>query len=348
MFNCEQTNLESIVVHSVGNKSLDEKLRLSEAVLNIDEPLIKELLLKYFLSSFKDGSFYSFFDEKKIDNNIVFRCVSEIFDDPHHIFERSLDIAKHLYSQSNVQEINGGELFIVYLQDCVFGDEFTDAVGIFKSENKDTFLKIIPKNKNFNITADTGINIHKLDKGCLIANIDKETGFRVSIIDNCKNPETAGYWKDNFLKLKVRQDNYYYTGQYLNMCKDFIKNPENYPDEFERADQVDMLNKTVNYFKQNKLFNDNEFQTQVIQEPKIVDAFQAYKRKYETENDVPGMGEFDISQGAVKNYQKYFKSILKLDKNFHVYVHGDRKLLERGYDENKGMNYYKLFYNEEH
>jgi hypothetical protein len=42
-----------------------------------------------------------------------------------------------------------------------------------------------------------------------------------------------------------------------------------------------------------------------------------------------------------------FKSVLKLDKNFHIYVHGNRQLIERGYDDEKGMNYYKVFFNNE-
>ena len=57
--------------------------------------------------------------------------------------------------------------------------------------------------------------------------------------------------------------------------------------------------------------------------------------------------EFDISSPAVKKQQKVFKSILKLDRNFHVYIHGNREMIERGYDEERSMNYYKLYFEEE-
>jgi hypothetical protein len=40
-----------------------------------------------------------------------------------------------------------------------------------------------------------------------------------------------------------------------------------------------------------------------------------------------------------------FKSVIKLDKNFHIYIHGDRNLIEQGED-NKGK-YYKVYYQEE-
>lgn len=34
-----------------------------------------------------------------------------------------------------------------------------------------------------------------------------------------------------------------------------------------------------------------------------------------------------ISQDA-KKQNRSFKSIIRLDKNFHIYIHGDRKLIE--------------------
>ncbi len=57
--------------------------------------------------------------------------------------------------------------------------------------------------------------------------------------------------------------------------------------------------------------------------------------------------EFDISGAAVKKQQRVFKSILKLDRNFHVYIHGNREMIERGYDEERTMHFYKLYFEEE-
>jgi hypothetical protein len=55
--------------------------------------------------------------------------------------------------------------------------------------------------------------------------------------------------------------------------------------------------------------------------------------------------EFPISPAAVKKTQRHFKSIIKLDKNFHIYIHGDRKMLEQGQDE-KGK-FYMLYFDKE-
>jgi hypothetical protein len=52
-----------------------------------------------------------------------------------------------------------------------------------------------------------------------------------------------------------------------------------------------------------------------------------------------------FSESAVKKQARVFKSVIKLDKNFHIYVHGNRELIEQGTDE-KGK-YYKVYYKEE-
>jgi len=55
---------------------------------------------------------------------------------------------------------------------------------------------------------------------------------------------------------------------------------------------------------------------------------------------------FEISAKAVKNQSRIFKNVLKLDKNFDIYIRGNRDLIEQGVDEN-GRKYYKIYYNEE-
>ena len=54
---------------------------------------------------------------------------------------------------------------------------------------------------------------------------------------------------------------------------------------------------------------------------------------------------FGISDSAVKKQARSYKSVIKLDRNFHIYVHGNRNLLEQGEDE-KGK-FYKVYYEEE-
>ena len=54
-----------------------------------------------------------------------------------------------------------------------------------------------------------------------------------------------------------------------------------------------------------------------------------------------------MSKPAESKGKKYFRPVIKLDRNFHLYVHGNPEFIERGFDSAKQMNYYKLFFNEE-
>ena len=71
------------------------------------------------------------------------------------------------------------------------------------------------------------------------------------------------------------------------------------------------------------------------------------KDEYEQERDIQIEDEFAISDSAVKKQSRAFKSVIKLDKNFHIYVHGNNQYIKKGYDETTGMYYYQLFFKEE-
>ena len=57
------------------------------------------------------------------------------------------------------------------------------------------------------------------------------------------------------------------------------------------------------------------------------------------------LNQFEINSTAVKKIQRHFKSIIKLDQNFQIHIHGDQKLLEQGEDE-KGK-FYQLYFEKE-
>ena len=57
MISFQETCIDQIVLHKVGNKSQDDGVKLSEATIKLDES-IKELLLTYFLSPFKSEEYF--------------------------------------------------------------------------------------------------------------------------------------------------------------------------------------------------------------------------------------------------------------------------------------------------
>ena len=59
------------------------------------------------------------------------------------------------------------------------------------------------------------------------------------------------------------------------------------------------------------------------------------------------VNEFEISPQAVRYSKRFIKSVIKLDKNFHIYVHGSRDRINKGFDPEKGLNYYQVYFDEE-
>ncbi len=336
----------SFVLHNVGNKSRDENIHLSKRTISIDHH-IKEILLKYFLSPFSSNEFYNLYHESDINLNEVFSYVSKIFDSSESLLEQSIKLTRHLYEQSTHPKIKGGEFYIVYFRDCIVEGETVDAVGLFKSETKDTFLKVYPQGDSYAIESEDGVNINKLDKGCMIYNTEREYGYLVSVVDNLSKSAEAQYWIDHFLHIRPRNDEYFQTKNTLSLCKQFVVDqlPEQFG--FSKADQVALLNKSMKFFKENENFNIDEFAHEVIQDPGVINSFKSFKSDFEKKRDYQLNENFIISDSAVKKQSRVFKSVIKLDNNFHIYIHGNREFIEKGYDKETGMNFYRIFFKEE-
>ncbi|HOB23881.1 MAG TPA: nucleoid-associated protein [Kaistella sp.] len=336
--------LSKIIVHKVGNKINQESLILSQEELKLEDDM-KELLQDFFLKNFKSEEQFRFYSDSYLVNNPVYSSVSEIFEDKNKFVWESENLAKHLYEITENPRVQSGELFIVYFEGEENADgNKIDSIGIFKTENKAPFLKIFPQNESFEIEKDYGIGLSKLDKGALIYNTGRETGYAVSVIDNNKNGDIY-YWFEDFLKVKQRDDEYFHTQETLAVYKDFIT--KQLPTEFEvsKADQADFLNKSINFFKEKEKFDFEEFTNEVLEDKNVIESFSNFKSDYENDMQVSISEDFAINEAAVKKQSRGFKSVIKLDKNFHIYVHGDRKMIETGQDE-KGK-YYRLYFEEE-
>jgi len=342
----ENASLERLAIHKTGNKSREEGVKLSTSCVMISER-IRELLMHYFLQPFKSPEYFQLFHETDLSLNEVYHYVCSIFDDPESFFAQSHNLALHLYQASSHPKIKPGEFYVVHFKQLIVDGEETEAIGLFKSELKETFLKVYPSGDNFMVGHEDGININKLDKGCIIFNLEREKGFVVAAIDNTSKSNEAIYWMDTFLNLRQRADDYYFTNQTMQVCREFVtdKLPEIF--EIDRPGQAELLNKSIKFFKENEAFDLDDFAGEVFGNPVVIETFREYKRDYEVEKQVELSDSFDISGQAVRRQSKVFKSILKLDKNFHVYIHGNRDLIEKGFDDERNLHYYRLFFKEE-
>ena len=341
----EDSKLQELIIHNVGNKTLGDDLILSKKSVSLSDEL-QNILSQYFLASFKSEENYSFYHDTTLSLNEVFSYVSEVFSNPETIKNQSVNLAKHLYNKSVHPMIKGGEFYVIYFKECVFQNETIDAIGLFKSENKDIFLEVERVEEGFEIGSRKGININKLDKGCLIFNTEKENGYIVSIIDNTNKGSEAQYWKDQFLGVQVLNNEYHQTNQFLGITKQFVTKQLDEVFEVSKADKIDLLNRSVDYFKSHDQFDKEEFEAEVFVDKNLIQSFQQFDETYRKENEVELSDNFVISEQAVKKQARVFKNVLKLDKNFHIYIHGNREMIEQGVDEN-GRKFYKIYYNEE-
>ena len=348
------TNFEAILkklsIHQTGNKLLDEKYKLSEQPLEIKDDILNKILLQYFLSSFeKTTEIYRLsHPSEDLNLNEVFHFAETIFTDPSTFHQNSQQLAKHLHDVSNHPKIKSGELYIAFFNNLQIEGTLHDAIGIFKSETKETYITVQNIATNFELGyQQEAINIKKLDKGCIIFNTEKEEGYKIAVVDLTNRSTDAAYWVDDFLKLKVRNDEYNQTHTTLRIYKDFVIKELESSFNLTKTDKIDLLNRSMKYFKENETFNMEEFAFEVINNEEGIQSFKNYKTNYEQEYNTPLPDSFSISNAAVKKQARTFKSVLKLDKNFHIYIHGNKELIEKGFDEEMNLNFYKVYFREE-
>jgi hypothetical protein len=78
MVNYSEVELGNIVVHQVGNKLQDEGFKFSKGNLKITDSIIRDLLLKYFLTPFKNSEYYTFAHEADLNLNEIYTKIQAI------------------------------------------------------------------------------------------------------------------------------------------------------------------------------------------------------------------------------------------------------------------------------
>jgi len=297
--------------------------------------------------SFKDKAFYKF----DINLNDLYVSLCNIFVDPSKFHNESINILNRLYNVSAHPQIRGGEFYMAHFTDCIVNEQRTDAIGIFKTEKKDTYLKITRQAEEFFIGSEKCIDIKKLDKGCIIFNIESTDGFRVALVDNAKKGNSEGlYWKDDFLRLIEVQDSYFHTANCLKVCQDFVENIYGEIYQADRKDKVAFMTEAVNYFNRHNAFDLEDFVQEVVKEPELIEQFKEHKQNFDINQGVAPSEVFSISTPAVKDMKRKFKNLIKLDTDFEIKINNpsdgiNMQFIERGFDENKGMYFYKVFFN---
>lgn len=343
-----RAELSKCIIHKVGNKYNSGKNALSENLVRFDEESY-ELLLPFLLKPFGTVTqSYRFTHHADVRLNEINKYTSDIFENQELFIEHSKNIVNHLYEQSNSAQIKKGDVLITYFENVEYKDMMVDAVGVFKIENKVDFFQTYLEDDTFDVVVQKGISTKKLDKGCLILNTSDTEGTVVLSVDN--NNYDAQYWIKNFLSVQYANDRNLHTQNYLEMCKEFSE--EVIKPEFGKQEQSSFLANTIDYFKEHESVDYHDFKQDIFQEDKQKDLFEDYKGHFEKLNDVLIRNNFDVSDIVLKKEKSKFKTEIKLDTNIQIKIDVDAPdaatdFLELGYDEEKKMKFYKVFFNEE-
>ena len=348
MLDFSQTNIVRLAITWTGNKELKEGVVIPKSTLVTVNDYVHQILTTTFFKPFeKNEEFFYFTDDEDVSHNAAYQSCLKIFENPEMLSEEAGVLTQRLYDFSTDPKIKGGEFFIALFDGVVLEGETMPAIGIFKIVQKDPYLKVEKTTETFALQVGEGIGTGKLAMAALIFGIDEAEGYRIMATDNVSKKDTPSVWLSKFLVVKPIEDNYFNTRHYMNLASEFIT--ETAPAKFglDKTDTVDLLNRSALYFKENERFEIEDFTKTLFPEADQQDVFKEFKEEYTQISEAPLSDQFDISKQAMRKSSKVFKKVIKLDDNFHIYVHGRRELIERGFDEEKGQTFYKIFFDQE-
>lgn len=343
-----KASMPKLIIHKIGNKFNDTRNVFSEESVVFDEDSYN-LMLPYLLKPFGNlTESFRFHHHADTSLNEINSYSMRLFKEEGFFKEASKNILLHLYEQSNSAQIKTGDVIVVLFEDIEYNDVFTNALGIFKIESKTNFFQTFMEGDSLDVMVQRGISTKKIDKGCLVVNYQDDEGLVVLSVDN--NNYDAQYWVKQFLNVKFADDKNNHTQSYIELCKDFSN--EVLKTDYSTQEHSHFLAKTIDYLKENDTVNIHDFKEEVFEDEDQKGLFDDYKKLYEGEKEVLIRNQFHVSDSVLKKQKKKLKTEISLDTNIQIKLDveapdASSEYLELGYDEEKKMKYYKVYFNEE-
>ena len=330
-------NIKAAVVQRVGNKSNDDGVSFSDSLCQMDS--VEEPFLQLIKNSFKFDDWRQFYYIDDLELNPTYRFVTKIFNDESCMVQQANNLARHLYEQSIHPNIKIGEFYVVLLDNCEIDGEPTQAIGLFKSEVMETVLTVKMEKNRLVLSSEIGMSLKKLEKGCLVFNVDKEDGYKVAVVDNTGSNTDAHYWVDNFLHVRNCNDDYHETERLMEMCTGFVAHLK----EQSVVESAVAAKKTAAAFATDEAIQVEDLADLICRTDEQKQAFEAYRQSYEEE-----FGDFaeevHVVKKATNNKPVKRMNTLKLGSDFEVKVLNPEAKIEDGFDKKSGKKYYTLYY----
>ena len=307
------------------------------SVENLDSIILKDFFIKPF--STQKGEF-SFSHPVSLDYNIVFQSALGLLDNGDFV-KCSQDIFRHLQSVSTLPTIKDGDIFVAKVEDIIMNNSYYEGLGIFKIESKSDFIETFVDSKgNMQFSVKSGFPSNRIDKACLIVfSSEKPVCY---LIDRSKDTK---FWRQDFLGVVPRATSYSQSRSTMQMFKSFIE--EQLPDvsKITKADQINLINKCSELMKEADMLNIDETARSLFKDSKITNQFAEYRKVFEQRESLILQDSFGVDKKAVAVLKSTRR--IKLDDTAEIHLMKTGSFLERGFDDEKGMYYYKLYFSKE-
>ncbi|WP_314060119.1 nucleoid-associated protein [Empedobacter brevis] len=334
--------IEHLVLQKVGHKVREEANIFASKTTEFDESK-EEQLIPFLFGPFKKNLELKQFSHytESLEFNKIYNLCKSAFEEEIDFVDFSNEVLKTLYDQSLHPQIKSGEVFTVQLNNAQFDGIPCKAIGIYKLENKSKFLRF-DERETIDYNVLKGYKLDKLDKGVLILDVYRNEGFRVYTIDD--NNVESEFWTKNFLEVKPVTNPALQTKKFLETINDFSNDVV--LDKTNRKEQAEFVSNTIDQLANHEFVN-----IEIIDETlgEYKDDFNQYLNQVEIKLDK----EFEVDPGVLITQAKKIKSEIKLDTGAKINLDllnsecaADN--LERGYDDEKKMFYYKVYFNSEH
>lgn len=333
-------NIKAAVVQRVGNKSNDDGVAFSDSLCQMEG--VEEHLLSLINASFKFDDWKQFYYIDGLEMNPAYRFVTKIFEDENNLVKQSNNLARHLYEQSIHPNIKIGEFYVVLLDGCVIDGVETNAVGLFKSEVMETVLTVKMEHNHLVLSPQMGMSLKKLEKGCIIFNVEKEQGYKLAVVDNTNPKSDAHYWADNFLHVKDCNDDYHQTAKLTEMLTDYSKIVK----EESVMEGAIVAKRAVELLKTEEVVRVDELADKLFDTDEQKRDFEDFRRSYEEENG--GFAEeVTVIAKAASRKPVTRMNVLRLGNDFEVKVLNPNAEIEKGVDKASGKEYYTLYFDKD-
>ena len=221
MLNLEQATLKKLVIHRIGNKALEDGIKISEEEVAMSEQVFDMLGQTLLTPFFKEDLLYNLYHESDVQMNEMHTISKKFFEEEDEFMQYSAKIANMLYNLMINPKLKGGELWVGRFSNIVIGDEAVDALGLFFLDRKKNFIRLFGNETGYAIETDQGYDPSDYLNGCLICNTEAENGYLMRMYGKSKGADYK-LWTDEFLILKQNEDDYFHTQMALSMCREFV------------------------------------------------------------------------------------------------------------------------------